>query len=210
MHRTKTDAALADAEAAFSDDPDRAELLRRARRFKNSWIELAEALTDAKRRALWRTWGFESFEQYAKSELHLRQETVDKLTGSYTFLQRRAPAVLQRDGVRERVPSYQAVDFLRRAEERDDAPREVLSELRSRVLDEAAPAATVARAYGDTVFPIDEGTKRARDVAGVKNVAKRLRELLGETRAVPRKLASEVSSALDKLLGAIEDKEAAA
>lgn len=176
MNRTKTDAALADAESAHADDPERAELLRRARRFKNSWIELAEALTSAKRHALWRGWGYDSFEVYAKSELHLRQETVDKLTGSYSFLQRRAPAVLERDGLRERVPSYQAVDFLRRAEEGESAPRDVLDELRSRVLDEAAPAATVARAYGDVVFPIDEGTKRARDLAGVKNVAKRLRD----------------------------------
>jgi hypothetical protein len=210
MHRTKTDAALADAETAHADDPERAELLRRARRFKNSWIELAEALTSAKRHSLWKGWGYDSFEAYAKSELHLRQETVDKLTGSYTFLQRRAPAVLERDGLRERVPSYQAVDFLRRAEEEESAPRDVLDELRGRVLDEAAPVATVARAYGDVVFPIDEGTKRARDLAGVKNVAKRLREILGETRAVPRKLAGEVSSALDRLLEAIEDKEAAA
>jgi hypothetical protein len=210
MHRTKTDAALADAEAEHADDPERAELLRRARRFKSSWIELAEALTSAKRHALWRSWGYDSFEAYAKAELHLRQETVDKLTGSYTFLQRKAPAVLQRDGLRERVPSYQAVDFLRRAEEREEAPREVLNELRTRVLEEAAPAATVTRAYGDVVFPIDEAAKRARDAAGVKNVAKRLRELLGETRAVPRKLAGEVSAALDRLLESIEDKEAAA
>jgi hypothetical protein len=210
MHRTKTDAALADAEAAHADDPERAELLRRARRFKSSWIELAEALSSAKRRALWRGWGYESFEAYAKGELHLRQETVDKLTGSYSFLQRRAPAILERDGLRERVPSYQAVDFLRRAEERDDAPRDVIEQLRTRVLEEAAPASTVTRAYGEVVFPLDEGTKRARDLAGVKNVAKRLRELLGETRAVPRKLASEVSSSLEKLLEAIEDKEAAA
>jgi hypothetical protein len=210
MHRTKTDAALADAEAEHADDPERAEVLRRARRFKSSWIELAEALSNAKRRALWREWGYESFEAYARTELHLRQETVDKLTGSYSFLQRRAPAILERDGLRERVPSYQAVDFLRRAEERDEAPRDVIQQLRTRVLEEAAPAATVTRAYGDVVFPVDEGTKRARDLAGVKNVAKRLRELLGETRAVPRKLAGEVSSSLDKLLEAIEGKEAAA
>ena len=49
----------------------------------------------------------------------------------------------------------------------------------------------------------------ARDVAGVKNVAKRLRDLLGETRAVPRKLAGEVSGALDELLQAIEERAAA-
>jgi hypothetical protein len=207
MHRTKTDTALADAEAAHADDPERAELLRRARRFKASWIELAEALTSARRGGRWKGWGYESFEAYARGELHLKPETVDKLTGSYSFLQRRAPGVLTRDAVRESVPSYQAVDFLRRAEASEGAPREALGELRRRVLDEGASAATVAREYRDTVFPIDADTKRAREVAAVRNVAKRLRELLGETRIVPRKLAGELGTTLDRLLQSLEDGE---
>jgi hypothetical protein len=207
MQRTKTDAAMAEAELAHADDPERAELLRRTRRFKTSWIELAEALTLAKRGGRWREWGYETFEAYAKGELHLRQETVDKLTGSYSFLQKRAPAVLRRDPLHDAVPSYQAVDFLRRAEESDGAPRDTVDEIRRRVIDEAAPFGTVARQYRDVVFPVDEDTLLARDSAGVKNVAKRLRELLGSTQAVPRRLAGEVSEALDRLLEAIEEKE---
>jgi hypothetical protein len=207
MHRTKTEAALAEAEQAHADDPERAELLRRARRFKTSWVELAEALTQCRRSGRWKGWGYDTFEAYAKGELHLRQETVDKLTGSYSFLQRRAPAVLERDPLREPMPSYQAVDFLRRAEENDDAPREAVAEIRKRVLEEAAPVAAVSKAYKDVVFPIDEDTRRARDAAGVKNVARRLRELLQETHVVPRRLASEVGEALERLLEAIEEKE---
>jgi len=207
MHRTKTESALAEAEAAHADDPERAELLRRARRFKASWIELAEALTAAKRGGRWKEWGYDSFEAYAKGELHLRQETVDKLTGSYSFLQRRAPAVLRRDPLQEPMPSYQAVDFLRRAEESDGAPRDTVEEIRRRVIDEAAPFGTVSRAYKDVVFPVDEDTRRARDAAGVKNVAKRLRELLQETHVVPRRLAGEVGEALERLLEALEEEE---
>jgi hypothetical protein len=210
MHRTKTEAALAHAEAAHADDPERVELIRSARRFKASWIELAEALTRAKRAAAWRRWGYESFESYARTELFLKQETVDKLTGSYSFLQRRAPAVLARDGLHEPVPSYQAVDFLRRAEEEGGAPREAVEAIRKRVLEDAAPAGAIARAYKDIVFPVDEQTRRARDVAGVKNVARRLRELLGETRVVPRALAAEVSRSIDRLLTAIGEREEAA
>ncbi len=207
MHRTKTDTALAEAELTHADDPERAELLRRARRFKASWIELAEALTEVKHTAHWKAWGYDSFEAYAKGELHMRQETADKLTGSYTFLQRRAPAVLARDSLREPIPSYQAVDFLRRAEASDTAPRSAVQEIRKRVLEEAAPAGAVAREYRDVVFPIDEAQRQTRDAAGLKNVAKRLRDLLGDTRAVPRKLAGEIARELDRLLEAIEAKE---
>jgi hypothetical protein len=203
MHPTKTDAALADAEVAHADDPERAELVRRARRFKASWIELAEALTQVKRNGRWREWGFDSIEAYARAELRLKPETVDKLTGSYSFLQRRAPAVLSRDALHEPFPSYQSVDFLRRAEEQDDAPRDAVEGIRRRVLEEGAPLAAVSREYGEAVFPIDEDTKRARDAAAVKNVATRLREILAETRAVPRRLAGEVSTSLGKLLDAL-------
>jgi hypothetical protein len=205
MYRTKTEAALAEAQVAHADDPDRAELLGRARRFKASWIELAEALTRAKRGQRWKQWGFDSFEAYAKTELRLRQETVDKLTGSYSFLKRRAPGVLARDALQEPIPSYQAVDFLRRAEASANAPREAVDAIRHRVLDDAAPAATLSRTYRDVVFPVDESKRRERDVAGLRNVAKRLRELLAGTQVVPRKLATEVEGALTKLLDAIAD-----
>jgi hypothetical protein len=207
MHRTKTEAALAEAERAHADDPQRAEALRRARAFKTSWIELAEVLVRVKRGNLWKAWGFESFDAYAKGELFLRQETADKLTGSFTFLQRRAPAVLSRDGVREPIPSYQAVDFLRRAEASESAPRDTVDEIRRRVIEEVAPVSAVARAYGDVVFPIDQATRRRRDVSGIRNVAKKLRELLADTRTVPRRLASEVTEALDRLLAAVEDRD---
>ena len=57
MHRTKTDAELAAAEAQHSDDPERAIVLRRARSFKSSWIELAESLSEVRRHGQWKSWG---------------------------------------------------------------------------------------------------------------------------------------------------------
>lgn len=211
MQRTKTDAALEAAERTHADDPDCAELLRRARLFKASSMNLAEALAAAKRAGRWKEWGHDSFEAYAKAELHLKSETVEKLTGSYSFLKRRAPAVLDRDALREPIPSYQAVDFLRRAEASAAAPLDAVDEIRRRVLEEGAPAATMSRAYGSVVFPISADERRTRDSAGLRNVAKRLRELLGETRVVPRKLAGDVVEALDKLLEALpgQSEEAA-
>jgi hypothetical protein len=208
--RTKTDAALEAAAANHEDDPERAELIHRARRFKASWVELAQALTDVKRSGRWRDWGHASLEEYAKTELHLRQETVDKLTGSYAFLKRRAPEVLQRDGVRESIPSYHAVDFLRRAEEETGAPVEVVESLRKRVLEDPTPLPSVSRKLKDAVFPPSEDDRAARDTAALKNVAMRLRELVEGTRVIPKRLAGEVGSALDKLLEAIGDKEQAA
>ena len=165
----------------------------------------------ARKSGSWKSWGYGSFEEYAKTELHLRQETVDKLTGSFLFLQKRAPEVLTRDGVNAPIPSYQSVDFLRRAESQEGAPDEAVEAIRKRVIEDGAPLPKLQKQYKDTVFPIDEGSKKQRDTAAVKNVAKRLRELLDETRVVPKKMAGQMAAALDEMLEALarEDEEAA-
>jgi hypothetical protein len=207
MSETKVVAELAAKEEAFADhDPERAEVLARARRFKSSWIELAEALTRVRRSEQWRAWGYESFQVYTKKELHLRDETVEKLTGSFAFLQNRAPHVLERDYRETPIPSYQAVDFLRRAES-ENAPTDTLDALRQRVLEEAAPLPAVSRQFRDQVFPVDEDTLHKREVSGLKNVATRLKQLLADTRTVPRKVASDVAASLEQLLEVLADRE---
>jgi len=210
--QTKIDAALEAAAEEHADDPERAELIQRARRFKASWIELAEALTEVRRHGHWKRWGHETFEAYARTELHLKPETVDKLTGSFQFLKIRAPEVLRRDALHAPMPSYQSIDFLRRAEEQE-APADagVMEALRKRVIEEGAPVASIAREFKATVFPIDEAQKKERDAAALKNVAKRLHDLLGETRAVPRRLALEVAEQVGRLMEALaKDEEKAA
>jgi hypothetical protein len=206
MTRTKTDETLAAAEQEHARDPERAEMIKTARLFKSSWIELAEALTRVRRSAQWKRWGFESFEQYTKLELHLRAETVEKLTGSFAFLQKRAPEVLARDGMASPIPSYQAVDFLRRAEESEDATPDVVQQLTRKVLADAAPLSAVSREYKDVVFPISDADRAARDLATLKAAATRLRDLLPETKAVPKKVANDASAAIERILEALESK----
>jgi len=208
MIKTKIDGELAHAEQAHAGDPERAELIARTRRFKASWLELAEALTHVRKNDTWRRWGYESFEQYGARELKLRQETIDKLTGSYAFLQRRAPAVLRRDGISESIPSYQAVDFLRRAEEQEGAPEEAVVAIRKKVLDEGALLPAVSREYRDVVFPIEEGERKRRDTATVRHAAVRLRDVLASTDAVPRGLAKGVTEKLDELIAVLGDAKA--
>jgi hypothetical protein len=207
MTRTKVDASLAAAEEAHAEaDPERAAMIKTARLFKSSWIELAAALTRVRKAGTWKRWGFDSFEQYTKTELRLRAETVDKLTGSYSFLQQKAPAVLSRDGLTSPIPSYQAVDFLRRAEESDEATPDLVQELSRRVLSEGAPLSAVSRDYKDVVFPISDSDRAARDLSTLKAAASRLRDLLPETKAIPRKLAGETAAAVERLLEALDAK----
>ncbi len=206
--RTKTDDALARAEAQHAHDPERAEVIARVRRFKAGWYELAEALTEQRRAESFKRWGFASFDDYCKRELHLKADTVAKLTGSYGFLRKRAPEVLERDGRESPIPSYQAVDFLRRAEEEADAPEETVRELRRHVLDEGASLPKISRLYRDTLFPVDADEQRDKRRGGLKQAIAKLVELLALARAegaVPKDLAAECEEPLARLAAHLGD-----
>ena len=69
-------------------DAFRDEVLQAARAFKASWTGLARVLTRVRDQALWRSWGFSSFEVYCSKELRIRKATALKLTRSWTFLER--------------------------------------------------------------------------------------------------------------------------
>ncbi|MCC6647613.1 MAG: hypothetical protein IT374_18835 [Polyangiaceae bacterium] len=202
---TKVMRELERAAEAQAGDPERALLIERTRRFKSSWVELAEALSALSRSERYRAWGYESLEAYAKGELHLRPETVLKLTGSFAFLQRRAPEVLSRDGVGRKIPSYQAVDFLRRAEEGSSAPRDLVDALRAEVIDEGRAYPTLQRRFGDAVLG---GPPRAEssEAAGLRNVARRLLELVEQASIVAPGHKSELVAALSRLLGSLDDE----
>jgi hypothetical protein len=200
----KSVAQLEAAEEAHRDDPERAELLRRARAFKTGWLELAESLVRAKKKRSFEAWGYTTFEDYAKKELKLRQETVDKLTGSFLFLKDRAPDVMERDGVVQKIPSYDTVDFLRRAEERHEAPPEVMDELRKRVLEHPVSMPTLAKQFAPRVFPPSEDERTAREKAAIKSAAERLRDALAESRSAPLGISGDITLLIERLLAALE------
>src|SRR5262250_3560383 len=93
---TKTDRQMEDRMLAVADDPVRADTLQKARAFKRTWLELAEALARVNEKRLWQGWGFTDFDAYCRKELHLRGSTVAKLLGSFRFLETSAPRVIER------------------------------------------------------------------------------------------------------------------
>src|SRR5256885_156829 len=93
---TKTDRQMEDRMIAVAGDPLRADTLAKARAFKRTWLELAEALTKVQHGSSFRDWGYDDFDAYCRKELHLRSATVSKLLGSYRFLETSAPRVIER------------------------------------------------------------------------------------------------------------------
>jgi len=193
---------------AFAGDPQRVEVLARARSFKASWIELAEALSGVYDSGNWEPWGFESFEAYCKNELHLTPATASKLLGSFRFLRTSAPKVIERAKQPERqasVPSLRSVNFVSRAHERGAADARAMSEIRKAAFDEGAEPAVLTRRFGSVAFPVSDDEKKQRLVRQMTGAARRLANLIADPDSpVPHKLASNVEEVLGSLLEALD------
>jgi len=193
---------------AVAGDSERVDVLARARAFKRSWIELAEALARVYESSAWHGWGFESFEAYCTRELHVTPGTAAKLLGSFRFLRAAAPKVISRS--REEpaapVPSLTAVDFVARATERGAADKKVMGEIRRAAFDEGADGPALSRRFREVAFPVSDEESSDRQRKQLTSTARRLAQLVAEDGVpVPRKIAAAVEEAVGQLLEALED-----
>jgi hypothetical protein len=206
---TKTDRQMEDRMLAVASDPERADTLAKARAFKRTWLELAEALSRCNEKRLWEKWGFSDFDAYCKKELHLRGSTVAKLLGSYRFLESSAPRVIERarlDHYEAPIPSMATVEFVQKATDHGSADEETLQTIHRVAFDEGAEAPVLKSKFGEIVFPTTERERRDKSRTQIAAAARRLSALIAEADSpVPKKLAIKVEETIGELLEAIEN-----
>lgn len=208
---TKTDRKMEDQLLAVSSDPVRADTLAKARAFKRTWLELAQALTKVQDGRAWEGWGYPDFDAYCRKELHLRSSTVGKLLGSYRFLETSAPRVIERarhdpSEMGSPIPSLPTVAFVQKATERGAADAETLETIQRVAFDEGIDAPVLARRFKDVAFPETDRDKREKLRGSIAQAARRLSALIAEDGSpVPKKLAIQVEETVGELLEAIEN-----
>jgi hypothetical protein len=209
---TKTDRQMEDRLLAVSGDPMRADTLQKARAFKRTWLELAEALTKVQAQRSWETWGFTDFDAYCRKELHLRGSTVAKLLGSYRFLETSAPRVIERarssgyEHLETPIPSLPAVEFVQKATERAAADPETIETIKRVAFDEGLDAPLLAKKFKEIAFPETDRDRREKLRASIAQTARKLSSLIAEAGSpVPTKLAIRVEEMVGELLESIEN-----
>ncbi len=194
---------------AFAGDPQRVEVIARARSFKASWIELAEALSIVFDNSSWERWGFDSFDVYCKSELHLTPATASKLLGSFRFLKTSAPKVIERVKQPERptmVPSLRSVNFVSRAAERGAADASTMREIQKAAFEDGEEAPVLTKRFGSVAFPISAKEKKERLVRQLTGAGRRLANLIADPDSpLPHKIASNLEEAIGGLLEALDN-----
>ncbi len=207
--KTKTDRKLEDKMLAAAGDPERAEVIGRARTFKRSWLELAEALTGVLERGSWEGWGYKSFDAYCKKELQITPSTAAKLTGSFRFLKSSAPTIIERSHASHDapVPDVKVVDFVQRAEERGAADEDTMAEIRRVAFDEGARAPMLARRFKSVAFPVSDADAESKLLSQLGSTGRKLAALIAEPNLpVSHDVAAQVEEAIGKLLEAIDEK----
>jgi hypothetical protein len=206
---TKTDAMMEDRLLAVQSDPERADTLAKARMFKRTWIELAEALSRVSEKKLWAKWGFSDFDAYCRKELHLRGSTVAKLMGSFRFLETSAPKVIERsraDGFDAPIPSIQTVEYVEKATREGHADEETLRTIHKSAFEEGLEKPVLAKKFGELLFPQTPQDKKEKLRAAIAATARRLSSLVAEDGApLPKELAVRVEETVGELLEAVEN-----
>jgi hypothetical protein len=117
----------------------RYQVLHVARQFKAAWVDLGERLTQVRESNAFTQWGYTSFEAYCRRELHIKQDTANKLTRSFAFLRDHEPTMLEHRDTRE-LPPLDVVDLLSQAKERTKVSDDAFDSIREQVFDpEAKP-----------------------------------------------------------------------
>jgi hypothetical protein len=211
---------LAETLEAEGADELRIHVVRRARDFKRSWVMMAEALVEVRNRESYLDWGYEDFYTYCTLELQLKQATADKLTGSYVALKRHAPSVLKRDGLTERIPTCDAVDYFAKALQKSPSndgderavAEEVVDELRHAVFEEGAPVSDLRKRFNPVFNPKPEGAEQIerirRTTAAVRRLERSIEEIDGLRRPTVRASLDALEALREELTELLEKTKA--
>ena len=213
--------ALADRLERNGGDPARVDIVRRAERFKRSWVELAEGLWKLRKKRSYEEWGYSDLHDYCAKELHIKPVTIDKLMLSYGTLRSHAPEVLKRDGVSRDIPTLEVVDYFARAlppaegedaalptsgsRRRLDAPQEVLDELRSAVFDEGQSLGELRKRFDPVLRPKPAANEQADALRKTKALAERLAESVQTTPGLSEKRVGRVVAMVEALVRDLDE-----
>jgi hypothetical protein len=171
-----------------------------AKRFKSSWVELGKLLVKVRNEALFEEWGYPSFEAYCLSEIRIRKNTADKLTRSFSFLDKHEPKAVAQDDIVETAPAFEVVQVLADAEERGQLSAQEYRSIRDSIWDNQRPVSELKRELVEQ-FPAPEskGPSDAEHLKRMVSWAKKLANELEGNKKVPRAISERAQALAEEI-----------
>lgn len=213
MDRTHKSKSLEQIEEKMADmdaNSMRYKVLRAAKGFKTSWIDLGQILYTVWKDKLYKNWGFSAFEAYSAKEIGIRKETALKLLRSYSFLEKEEPKYLA-ESYREEanvasIPNYESVNLLRLASNKKDMDHEDYNKIKKYVLEKGTDVKEVKK---DLTQMIRQREELDGEEAWQKKRLQLLKRLLGTLRSVsdeirvskllPAKMIKDIEGVIEKI-----------
>ena len=167
-------------------------ILESAKNFKTSWIELGRSLYSVWKDKLYKDWGFSTFDLYTAKEIGIKKPTAMKLLRSYYFLEKEEPAYLENEHTETaKLPSYEAVDLLRKAKIKKTLDSQGYSKLKKEIFEDGKDVQAVKR---DLTSLIRQREELEPEEAYKKRRTATLRRFIGSLKAL--KQEAEISKLL--------------
>lgn len=195
---------------SISPDPLRYEALNTAKNFKTSWIGLGQVLNTVWRDKSYKEWGYTEFESYVTKEIGIRKETALKLLRSYAFLENKEPHYLKKDHTQDtnarEVPTYEAVDVLRRASTNKNLDKEDYTKIKKYVLDDGKDVKGVKKDLSEIIKSREETDpeeawqkKRISIVKRFLNLLKSIKIELKASKILPKDILNQTETLINKI-----------
>jgi hypothetical protein len=192
-------------------DSLRYRILEKVKMFKTSWIELGQALYSVWKDKMYKSWGYTTFDAYASKEIGIKKPTAMKLLRSYYFLEKEEPSYLKEEHAEPTnaasIPSYEAVDVLRKAKNKKILDAEDYYNLKKKVFQKGRDVREVKK---DLTMLIKERqelepeeARKKREIATVRRFLSTLKTLKRDIETL-KLLPASVIKDTDKLIHKIE------
>lgn len=194
-------------------EPDslRQHVLKSAKDFKTSWIELGRALYTVWKDKLYKEWGYSTIDTYAAKEIGIRKQTAMKLLRSYCFLEKEEPRYLKSDYTDSQdtalVPGYESVDVLRQAKNKKDLDAQDYASLKKAIFEKGKDSQEVKK---DLTSLIRQRRELEPEEARQEKRLSLLKRFLGSLKAITRELetaklgSASLAKEADSLIKKIE------
>ncbi len=192
-------------------DSMRFKALESVKNFKTSWIQLGQILYTVWKDKLYKEWGFQEFDNYTTKEIGIKKPTAMKLLRSYSFLEKEEPKYLQKEYTEDAkagsIPSFEAVDVLRQANNKD-IDREDYSKIKKYVLEDGKDAKDVKKELTEIIKQQEEldpadvrAKRRGAMLKRFVGMLKSVRSEIKMSKMLPQEIMKEVDSLISKIEG---------
>src|SRR5688572_19433445 len=101
----------------------------------------------------YKEWGYDTFDAYCYRELRLKKTTVDKLTRSYTFLDKHEPKAMASSDIAEVAPPFEVIEVLASAENRGQLSAQEYRSIRDSIWNPEASVSELKREVAEKFAP---------------------------------------------------------